>query len=248
MSQHCLNCGTAITDKYCAHCGQKADVHRLSWHVLGEEVLHFFTHIEHGFLKTTKELLLRPGKLFKDYLDGKRKTFHKPISFLLIWISMFLLIYFIAKSVTHYPIATTDSLLTYGPETTAIMNKYRSLIEIMILPFIALTGWLLLGRPRLHYVEVLTASIYTISSLFIFLSIQLLIALIIGWNFRTNLFDIITTSVYSAWATYAIWDFYRKYVQRFLLLRLLFALIVNVLVYFLLVKLYVKIFLWLHMV
>ncbi len=247
MSRNCLNCGNPVVDKFCSHCGQKATVHRLNWHALGEEVLHFFTHIEHGFLKTSKELVLHPGRMLKGFLDGKRKTYHKPISFLLIWISAFLLIYLIAKSSTHYTITMSDSFITYGPETTVIMNKYRSLIEILILPFISLTGWLLLGRPKLHYVEMLTASIYTISFLFILLCFQLLLALLIGWNFRTNLFDITTTSVYSAWSIYALWDFFRRYVSRLLILRLLIAIILNVVIYFVLVKIYVRILLELRM-
>ena len=80
---NCLNCGRPLTDNYCAHCGQKAAVKRLSWHSLAEEVFHFFTHIEKGFFKTVGLLITKPGMLFKDYLDGKRKMYHKPVSFLL---------------------------------------------------------------------------------------------------------------------------------------------------------------------
>ena len=81
MATTCLNCGTPLTAKYCPQCGQKANVGRLTWHHLGEEIAHFFTHIEQGFLKTTKDLLIKPGIVQKNYLDGKRKIYHKPIGF-----------------------------------------------------------------------------------------------------------------------------------------------------------------------
>lgn len=70
MATTCLNCGTVLTDKYCPHCGQKATVDRITWHHVGEEITHFFTHIEYGFLRTTKELLTRPGVTQKNYLSA----------------------------------------------------------------------------------------------------------------------------------------------------------------------------------
>lgn len=246
MGNICLNCGTVVTDKFCGRCGQKAEVGRLSWHSLGEEFLHFFTHIEHGFLKTTGQLITRPGKLFKNYLDGKRKAYHKPVSFLLIWITLFLLIYNLALSVTKHQIVTTGALFTYDAEATAIMNKYRSLIEIMILPFIALTGWIIIGRPKLNYVEILTSSFYTISFLFILLCFQLLISLALNLNFRTDFFDISTTAIYASWAFYAAYDFYKKYYIKYLLVRLIAAVAINLVIYFMMVKLIIKLMRQLH--
>jgi len=80
MSTTCLNCGATVYENFCPRCGQKADVKKLTWNSFIEEVFHFFTHIEKGFLKTTGQLIIHPGKLCKDYLDGKRKAYHKPIS------------------------------------------------------------------------------------------------------------------------------------------------------------------------
>jgi hypothetical protein len=92
MATTCLNCGAEVTSMYCPDCGQKATVDRLTWHHLLEETVHFFTHIEEGFLKTTKELITKPGIVHKNFLDGKRKTYHRPVSFLLIWVAVFLLV------------------------------------------------------------------------------------------------------------------------------------------------------------
>lgn len=246
MATTCLNCGTAITDKFCPHCGQKSEVSRLTWHSLGEEIFHFFTHIEKGFFLTVSQLIIYPGRLMKNYLDGKRKEYHKPVGFLLIWITVFLLIYHFSLAATHYTSHTTRSLLTYDAATTEIMNKYRSLVEILILPFIALTGWLLIARKKLNYVEVLAASFYTISFLFILLSVQLTISLLFHLNFRTNTFDIITTSVYGGWALYAAVDFYKQYHIRHLVLKVLIALLLNIFIYFTLVRIIVRLLIWLN--
>jgi hypothetical protein len=145
MAPSCLNCGTPIADKYCPHCGQSATVERISWHHVVEQVLHFFTHIEHGFLATTGLLITKPGFLNKNYLDGKRRSYHKPISFLLIWITIYLLIYYFVNKFTHYENLNTETAFSNDPAVTAMITKYRSLIEILILPVTCLIGWLIIA-------------------------------------------------------------------------------------------------------
>ena len=73
MKKECLNCGHTLSGHYCSFCGQKAEVRRLNWKSLGEELLHFLTHIEKGFIMISGQLLIRPGVVAHEYLEGKRK-------------------------------------------------------------------------------------------------------------------------------------------------------------------------------
>ena len=156
MQQTCLNCGAVLTENYCARCGQKSAVKRLSWHGFAEEVFHFFTHIEKGFLKTTIQVIVHPGTVSKNYLDGKRKTYHKPISFFIIWVAIYLVVYNLGVAISPYPNATTGALFSFDAESTVVLNKYRSFIEILIIPVIAFIDWLIIARPRLYYIEILS--------------------------------------------------------------------------------------------
>ena len=61
MATTCVNCGTFVIDKFCPHCRQKVEVSRLTWHRLGKEIFHFFTHIEKEFFETALQLIIRPG-------------------------------------------------------------------------------------------------------------------------------------------------------------------------------------------
>ena len=140
----CLNCGTTIIDKFCPHCGQKKEVKRLSWRTLIEEMYYFFFVEDGGFFKTVRELAIRPGRLYKNYLDGKRKKYEEPLSFLLLCITLFIIIYQIALVITHYESINTTSLLTNDPQTKAMINKYRTMIELVILPFTSFITFLLL--------------------------------------------------------------------------------------------------------
>lgn len=231
MATTCLNCGTALNDKYCPHCGQKATVDRISWHHIVEEVLHFFTHVEHGFLATTSLLITRPGVLNKNYLEGKRKSYHKPISFLLIWIAIYLMIYSFVNKVTYHPDFNSESFFSNDAAVTAMFTKYRSLIELLIIPVSSLIGWTILARPKLNYFEILSTGFYGTSMLFIILSTQFSIALIFNINFHTNIFDAVIAILYTCWSFYSGYDLFKRYHVSWLVPRLLLAMILGGAVY-----------------
>lgn len=241
MPATCLNCNHPISGNYCSHCGQKTTVKKLDWKVLLGEFLHFFTHIEKGFLHTTRELILRPGSLYKTFLEGRRKGFHKPVSFLLIWIGIYLIVYNLAGSLSDFPEVNYDSVFfSFNPESWKIFNRYRSLIELLIMPFSAFTGWLILARPRLNYAEVLVTSFYFMSVLFILLSMQFIIVLVLGLNFHSNFFDMVNALLFLGWGLYSAVDFYRRYNIKFLLPRIILSTIAGGMIYIVLSQLYVK--------
>src|SRR5688572_7885209 len=83
---NCLNCGTALApmQNFCSNCGQKADTHRLSFHDLWHDAIHYFTHADKGIFHLLKGLATRPGRVAQEYIDGKRKMYFKPLNFFLI--------------------------------------------------------------------------------------------------------------------------------------------------------------------
>jgi hypothetical protein len=87
-ANHCANCGRgadAPAQHYCPGCGQPTPAHRIDWHFLGHEIEHSVLHMDRGVLYTLKSLMLRPGQLIRDYLEGRRANHIKP--FLLIMIT-----------------------------------------------------------------------------------------------------------------------------------------------------------------
>lgn len=231
MTTTCLNCGTALTDIYCPHCGQKGTVDRITWHHVGEEITHFFTHIEYGFLKTTKELLTRPGVTQKNYLDGKRKTYHKPISYLLIWVAIFLLVSALTKRFGYYDKETTTTLLNTGAENEAMILKYRAFIEILILPFTAFNGWLLLAFPKITYLEFLVTGFYRFAVFYIFLTVQYIFSLIAGINPESKYSLYAISVVFMAWTIYVFYLFFKLYNVKYLILRILATMLTGAAIY-----------------
>ena len=67
-------------DVFCKHCGQNADIGRISWKYIWHEVIYFFTHMEKGFLFTSRQMVVSPGKSVKEFMEGKRKNYQPPVS------------------------------------------------------------------------------------------------------------------------------------------------------------------------
>jgi hypothetical protein len=91
----CLNCGATVSGAYCSNCGQKAHLHRSVFHAV-EEFLHGITHFDSKLWNTLPLLFVRPGKLTREYVHGKRARYVAPVAlFLLTVFSMFLLFGFL---------------------------------------------------------------------------------------------------------------------------------------------------------
>lgn len=88
----CKNCGNHFSGKFCNACGEKVYTsHDKSIAHIFEEGLHFITHFEGSFLTTLKTVITKPGKFSKDYCNGIRKKYFKPVSLFLLLIVLYLL-------------------------------------------------------------------------------------------------------------------------------------------------------------
>ncbi|HZF16164.1 MAG TPA: DUF3667 domain-containing protein [Steroidobacteraceae bacterium] len=109
----CANCGTSLTDRFCAHCGQDAQAALSIRHFAGEFLEGMF-HLDSTFWRSFLPLLLRPGLLTGDYLEGRRKSYAPPLRSYLV----LSLVYFLIASVV-----TTTGTRVVGPTGQAIETK-----------------------------------------------------------------------------------------------------------------------------
>lgn len=94
----CANCGATLTGPYCHRCGQSAHVHRSLLH-LGEEFLHGLLHFDAKAWRTLPLLVIQPGRLTRNYIDGKRTRYVSPLA---LFLFMVFLMFFVVSSVTHF--------------------------------------------------------------------------------------------------------------------------------------------------
>ncbi len=100
QDKNCLNCGNIVEDRYCSHCGQEnLQIQDSFFHLLIDYIKDIF-HYDGRFWHTLKSLILKPGLVAKEYMEGKRGRNLEPLRFYLFSSSLFflLLFYFINAS------------------------------------------------------------------------------------------------------------------------------------------------------
>lgn len=78
-SAQCMNCGTALQGPFCHYCGQPDKNFMRFFPVLLRELLEDILDFDSRFMRTIKPLLFKPGKLTRDYLDGRRFRYVPPL-------------------------------------------------------------------------------------------------------------------------------------------------------------------------
>ena len=104
-STQCLNCGTALKGPFCYYCGQPDKNFMRFFPALLREFMEDFLELDSRFTRTMKPLLFLPGKLTRDYLDGKRFRYTPPLR-LYIFSSM---AFFILAAMLAGDVITIDS-------------------------------------------------------------------------------------------------------------------------------------------
>lgn len=81
----CTNCGHPLdmSDKFCPSCSQSNSTKKLSLKDFFDEFFASLISYDSKLLKTLTALLSRPGKITKDYINGKRVSYTNPFRFLL---------------------------------------------------------------------------------------------------------------------------------------------------------------------
>lgn len=74
----CKNCGAEITGRYCAACGQHYDVSIPSLRKLFVEALGDLYNLDSRLWRSFGLLLFKPGRLTREYLEGRRARYVPP--------------------------------------------------------------------------------------------------------------------------------------------------------------------------
>ncbi|WP_114521435.1 DUF3667 domain-containing protein [Altererythrobacter sp. ZODW24] len=80
--QACLNCGTKLVGAHCHSCGQRSHIHR-TLSAFFHDLLHGVLHFEGKLWRTLPVWLLNPGRLTREYIEGKRAKYVSPIALFL---------------------------------------------------------------------------------------------------------------------------------------------------------------------
>jgi hypothetical protein len=99
LEDQCENCGALLHGPYCSQCGQKAADRIVPiWHMINEALEAVF-ELDLRVLHTLPKFLFLPGRLTKEYINGRRKRYIRP--FRLYLFATFLLFTTLALTTTR---------------------------------------------------------------------------------------------------------------------------------------------------
>ncbi len=103
----CLNCGHMVEERFCTNCGQEnLELQDSVWKLVGHYLQDMFSY-DNRIWHTLKYLLLKPGRVAREYMDGKRKQNLEPIRFYVFASSAFFLLLFFAVGSSSLNISNT---------------------------------------------------------------------------------------------------------------------------------------------
>lgn len=102
---HCANCSAPLPGEYCAHCGQRRfrPEDRRFAH-LARQFLEALTDLDGRFWGSLRVLLLRPGRLTRDWFEGRRARWMSPVALFLFAN----LVYFLAPALSDFDLPLRD--------------------------------------------------------------------------------------------------------------------------------------------
>ncbi len=107
VDKTCLNCGYLVEERFCTHCGQEnLELQDSVWKLMGHYLQDMFSY-DNRIWHTLKYLLLKPGRVAREYMDGKRKQNLEPIRFYIFASSVFFLLLFLDFGSTSLNITNT---------------------------------------------------------------------------------------------------------------------------------------------
>ena len=184
----CANCDRAIDgpgQKFCPACGQATPAHRIDWHFLGHELEHSVLHMDRGIFYSLKELMLRPGHLMRDYIEGRRANQVKPLLLLMLSAAVVVLLgkYLLGGDLIGPSMqvgagtGVEANVAAASAKTTAEdwINAHLAVFTLLLLPFEAGAFWLAFKGKGLNYPEWLVISAFLTVQTFVFMAAAVLV-------------------------------------------------------------------------
>lgn len=186
----CLNCGSQLSGRWCATCGQRAVALRPSLHELLHEAFHELSHFDGKIIRTVKLLLFKPGALTNEFLDGMRVRSVTPIRlYLLCSILFFGAMSLVPTRGLHVSVSRADAQLQ---SAAARVNKDPEILAhafqtafpkamFILMPMFGLLVWAFYWRAERMFVPHFYFAVHYHAFAFVVLALFELTSFIHGW-------------------------------------------------------------------
>lgn len=219
-NQLCINCQEPLKGKFCYNCGEKV-VENKDFYLktLFQQFVDGFSNFDAKFLKSFYYLLLKPGQLSLNYINGLRVPFMKPFQ---LFIVVNILFFFFLGDADIFRIPAKwyftseinlDNKLSEAITLDVFKQKYESesltnskLFIFILLPFFSLVFWLINWNKKINFGKHFIFAIHYLSFFMLF-SVTLVITPKAIWTPR--IVQIVLFTVNFIYLFFAIKKFYK---------------------------------------
>lgn len=183
----CKSCNNLLKSKdlYCSKCGSKVVRKRLSFRGTFSEFIVPFLSWDNYFIKTIYHLIVCPQKVLSAFVEGARKKYFNPFSFLIVYATIALIVEKISgdwrntiKIQSPKGVKISETIITILDFT----EEYYNLMIILTIPLLALVSSFLYRKYVHNYVEHLVFQAYLGS----FLGYFSLLLQFLEWQFSKD--------------------------------------------------------------
>ncbi len=199
---YCKNCSIPLAGEYCHQCGQRRVDGKLTLGSFFADVARRVFRFDKAFAVTLWRMLVAPGRLVPDYLEGKRAGYLDPIQ------------YFISSVFVQFVVtATTQDLAPILGRESAIawLGQLTGVVAVKVLTIFWMgTLWRFMFRPtRYNLAEIYVFALYAFGTTGLLWSVLPLVDIAVPYPLGANAIVVtaVTLVVEIAYMTYAIWQF-----------------------------------------
>ncbi|MBW8242776.1 DUF3667 domain-containing protein [Muricauda oceani] len=209
----CKNCDTRLrTDfLYCPACGGKVIRNRITVKNLWTDVLERYFNLDNTFVNTFVHLFSKPEVVIEGYLQGLRRKYLNPISYLGIALTLSgLIVFMMAKSIDfmQFDAFDTKTQTVFQEKLMGFIMDYQALIFIIYIPLMAISGWLCFDKKGYNFAERTIIFMYVLAhySIFLFLPSVLVLLFIPEYYIHFSFIGSLAMVVYATYAVIRISD------------------------------------------
>ncbi len=194
---NCLNCHRELEqqDDYCPGCGARVIRKRLTVAGLLGEIMAHFTNFEYGLYRTIIDLTIRPERVTVGFIEGLRKRYLKPGSYLALSLTLSgIIVFFMLRArdqISFDAVAGSQEASHLAKKMFDNINDFQALLFVSYIPMAAIASFLCFPERRFNFAERTAIFTYAVSHLSILTFLPLLLILI------SDPQDYIAISVYS---------------------------------------------------
>lgn len=181
----CKNCETNFQGNFCPECGQSAGVK----HITVKDTLADFSDtifsVDAPLFYTMLSLFKNPGRMLREFLDGKRKTYYKPVAFFVLMT----VVYLVIRGFTGFD-PLTESAIQVDDTGNTLLSEARQFMFTNITKFLfVFVFWMglllkLFFYKRYSLAEFWTIAFYLGGVYIIFTTINMFFVQLVGTQFK----------------------------------------------------------------